>query len=171
MNGQRTKTVESICQSFKPLVKKYARIYQSGVPDAEAEAWLVLVQAVHEYDSGRGVPLAGYLNSRVKYGLLTLWRQNQKRQQHEFSIDNGLLYNLPAGNNPQTEVEQIQRLESLEAAVGQLPPRQRLIIVYNVMDRYKLSYMADVLGISAAAVHRLKARALARLKTSLREWV
>ncbi|MCM0758695.1 hypothetical protein M7775_08950 [Sporomusa sphaeroides DSM 2875] len=92
-----------ICQQFKPLVKKYAGIYRRSVPDAESEAWLALLQALYNFNPDLGVPLAGYLESRVKFGLLNLWRKEAKRKQMECQGDKAIEY-VAAPDDPQAEL-------------------------------------------------------------------
>ena len=66
--------IAEICQRFTGLVKKYA--FQSHVrPIAEealSQGWLEVVQGIQQYDEQAGVPFAGYIESRVKFGIWNL---------------------------------------------------------------------------------------------------
>ncbi|MBP2638670.1 MAG: Sigma-70, region 4 [Firmicutes bacterium] len=53
------------------------------------------------------------------------------------------------------------------AALQQLPQRQLLVLMHIFVYGQKLEYIAQVLGITAQAVYRLKKRALGRLKKQL----
>jgi len=158
--------MRKICEQFKPLVKKYAGIHRKSVPDAESEAWLALIQAMHTYNPDFKVPLAGYLESRVKYGLLNLWRKEMKRKQMEYQGDKALEY-VAAPNDPQAELIYKEMIERMLAVLQQLPQRQLLVLIHIFVYGRKLEYIAQVLGITAQAVYQLKKRALSRLKSRL----
>lgn len=154
-----------ICQQFKPLVKRYAGIYRKSVPDAESEAWLALLQAIHSFNPDLNVPLAGYLESRVKYGLLNLCKKEMKRRRMEYQTDE--FEYLAAPDNPQAIVEYKETIARLLAALQELPQRQLLVLIHIFIYGRKLEYIAQVLGITAQAVYQLKKRALGRLKSRL----
>lgn len=157
--------IETVCQQFMPLVKKYAWKYKNSVQDAESEAWLIIISAVHTYDADAGIPLAGYLESKIGHGMFNLWRQ-QKIKQERF-VNDDLLDRLPSKGDLQIEIEQKQGLERIFKAISQLPPKQRFVIIYSIINLYKLDLIAKMLGVTIQAVHQLKKRALARLKNSL----
>jgi len=158
--------MREICEQFKPLVKKYAWKYSNTIQDSEAEAWLALLQAIHTFNRDLGVPLAGYLESRVKFGLLNLCKKEMKRKQMEYQGDNALEY-VAVPDNPQTELEYKEMIERMLAALQQLPQRQLLVLIHIFVYGRKLTYIAQVLGITAQAVYQLKKRALRRLKSRL----
>lgn len=165
MNIEINVQIEKVCQQFMPLVKKYAWKYKNSVQDAESEAWLIVVSAVHTYDPDIGVPLAGYIESQVRHGMFNLWKQ-EKIRQGRFINDN-LLERLPSNDNLQIEVEQKYELERALEVIDQLSPKQRFVIVNNIMNHHKLECIAKALGITIQAVYQLKKRALARLKNNL----
>lgn len=155
-----------ICQQFKPLVKKYAGIYRRTVPDAESEAWLALLQAIHTFNPDMNVPLAGYLESRVKYGMLNLWKKEMKRKRMEYQTNNAFDY-IVASDNPQAELERKETIARILSALQELPQRQLLVLVHVFVYDHKLTYIAQLLGITDQAVSQLKKRALRRLKSRL----
>lgn len=165
MNMEINTQIEIVCQQFIPLVKKYAWKYKGSIEDSESEAWLIIVSAVGTYDAGARVPLAGYLESKIKYGMFNLWRQQKKRQEH--LVNDDLLERMPSKDNPQMEIEQKEGLESISELIDQLTPKQRFVIIHNVINGYKLEYIAKVLGITIQAVCQIKKRGLARLKNNL----
>jgi len=156
-----------VCQQFEPLVKKYARMYIETVPDAEQEAWLILLQALHTFNPGKNVPLAGYLRSRVKYCMLNLWKKEIKRKRMEYHANDTLGYIMALGN-PEAELEKKEATARMLAALQGLPQRQLLVLVYGFQCEYKPSYIAQLMGITVQAVSNLKIRALRRLKTRLK---
>ncbi|WP_371380925.1 sigma-70 family RNA polymerase sigma factor [Sporomusa aerivorans] len=135
-----------LCQQFKPLIKKYAGIYRKSVPDAESEAWLALLQAIHNFNPDLGVPLAGYLESRVKFGLLNLWRKEAKRKQMEYQGDKALAY-IAAPDDPQAELVYKETIERMLAALQALPQRQLLVLVHIFVYGRKLAYISQILGL------------------------
>jgi len=157
--------IEKVCQQFIPLVKKYAWKYHNSIQDAESEAWLIIIQAVNTYDPNTGVPLAGYLESKIRYGMFNIWRQEKRRQ--ERFVGDDILDRLPAKNNLQMEIEQKQGLDRILDVINRLPPKQRFVIIHSIINHYNLDCIAKVLGVTAQAVCQLKKRALARLKKNL----
>ncbi|WP_165865936.1 sigma-70 family RNA polymerase sigma factor [Lucifera butyrica] len=159
--------ISAICHQFMPLVKKYSWQYRHKLQDAESETWLILIQAAQTYNPKRGVPIAGYLESRVKYGLFNIWRRQRKREQQECFSDDSFFNNLTARENLQEQVEEKEELSKIKEAINQLPPKQRYVIAQTVMNQYKMAKVAQDLGVTTAAVNQLKKRALARLKKKL----
>ena len=125
---------------------------------------MALIQAIHTYNPDLSVPLAGYLESRVKYGLLNLWRKEMKRKQMEYQADNAFEH-MAASDDPQAELVYKETLERMLAALQELPQRQLFVLLHTVVHGRKLAYIAQALGITAQAVYQLRKRALSRLKS------
>ncbi|WP_030269155.1 SigE family RNA polymerase sigma factor [Streptomyces sp. NRRL B-24484] len=58
---------------------------------------------------------------------------------------------------------------TLAAALGQLPPRNRAVVVLRYLEDHSIEAVADMMGISAGAVKSLNTRSLARLREILGE--
>jgi RNA polymerase sigma factor (sigma-70 family) len=127
---------------------------------------LALLQAIHNFNPDLGVPLTGYLESRVKFGLLNLWRKEAKRKQMECQGDKAFSY-IAAPDDPQAELIYKETIERMLAALQELPQRQLLVLVHIFVYGRKLEYIAQELGITAQAVSQIKNRALRRLKSRL----
>jgi RNA polymerase sigma factor (sigma-70 family) len=112
------------------------------------------------------VPLAGYLESRVKFGLLNLYKKEMKRKRMECQGDNAFDY-IAAPDDPQAELIHKETIERMLAALQELPQRQLLVLIHIFIYGRNLQYSAQVLGITAQAVSQLKNRALRRLKSRL----
>lgn len=110
--------------------------------------------------------MAGYLESRVKFGLLNLWRKEAKRKQMECQGDKAIEY-IAAPDDPQAELVYKETIERMLAALQELPQRQLLVLVHIFVYGRKLAYVAQVLGITVQAVSQIKNRALRRLKNRL----
>jgi len=74
---------------------------------------------------------------------------------------------IAAPDNPQAELERKEAIAKMLAALQELPQRQLLVLLHTVVYGRKLTYIAQILGITAQAVSQLKKRALSRLKSQL----
>lgn len=165
-----------VCRRFGGLVKKLAfQPHIRAVADeAQAEGWLALVQAVKTYDAASGVPVAGYIESRVKYAVWNLFKRERRRWQGEQPLEaesdeagGNLLARLDSGCDVAAEVE--NRLMAAEAwrELACLPVRQREVIMMTVLADGRLADAAARLGVTVQAVHALRRRGLAQLRARL----
>lgn len=69
--------------------------------------------------------------------------------------------------SPETVVDYRQRLDLLERAVSDLPPRQRQVFLMHKIDGLSHAEIARELGISKSAVEKLVMKALAHLRDRL----
>lgn len=165
-----------LCRQFTGLVKRYA--WQSHVrsiaEEAEAEGWLAVVKAVRTFDAKLGVPLAGYVESQVKFAVWNLFKRERRRWQRETVLerltaeseeeDSQLLERLPAPTDVAAEVEDSLFAGVLTGWLAELPERQRQVIAVTLLEGRQLTAVARELGITVQAVHNLRRRGLARLK-------
>jgi len=170
------KAFSLLCRQFTGLVKRYA--WQSHVrsiaEEAEAEGWLAVVRAVRTFDAKLGVPLAGYVESQVKFAVWNLFKRERRRWQRETVLEklaaedeeeNGqLLERLPGPASVAAEVEDSLFAGVLAGWLAGLPERQRQVIAVTLLEGRQLTAVARELGITAQAVHNLRRRGLARLK-------
>lgn len=77
---------------------------------------------------------------------------------------------VPTGELPTVATddhsEQVVRRESLVAAVGALPPRQRAVVVLRYFHDYTEAQIAEALDVSPGTVKSQAAKALATLRVS-----
>ena len=162
-----------VCVRFTGLVKKYA--FQPHIrpigEDALSHAWLVVVEAIRLYDDSCGVPFAGYLESRVKYGIWNLFKRERRRWQNEAQLDGdgaeeglAVLERLADEMDVGAEVEKQWLSQELMKAVAALPAKQGLVIMRTIVGRESLTALALELGITTQGVYNLRQRGLARLK-------
>lgn len=165
-----------VCRRFAGLVKKTAcqRHLSSVVEDAEAEGWLALAGAVMTYDQDKGVPVAAYLKKRVQFALWNLFKRERRRWQTESTLEGaadeeesagGLLAVLASAEQVEEQVARKDVRNELRQAMLALPPRQRQAIVFTVIHEQCLQQAAGKMGISLQAVHRLRQRGFAALRT------
>lgn len=155
---------------FTPLVLKYSR---NRSEDVRAEAWLAVVEAMNSYDLTKGVPLAGYVKSRVKFAVWNMIKKQQRQWQHEITMENTndqtLLDTLASNTNVAKEVEQIFLVEKLRAAISKLTDHQRIAVIKTVICNYGQTETAATLGVTPQAVFNLRTRGLANLRKILNE--
>lgn len=168
--------LEEICRRFGGLVKKYA--FQAHVrsiaQEAEGQGWLEVMQGIRSYDEKSGVPFAGYLESRVKYGIWNLFKRERRRWEQEIQLTSGgqeeeglsLLDKVADATDVGGEVEGQWLAQELRAAVALLPAKQRLVIGRTVLGEEGLTAVATQLGITPQGVYNLRQRGLASLKKS-----
>lgn len=168
--------ITEICQRFTGLVKKYA--FQSHVrPIAEealSQGWLEVVQGIQQYDEQAGVPFAGYIESRVKFGIWNLFKRERRRWEHEAQLDGGqeeeglsMLEQLADDTDVAGEVEGKFLAEELMTAIAKLPEKQRRVIVGTLLEDERLTTLAAELGITPQGVYNLRQRGLNRLKKGI----
>lgn len=171
------KAFSLLCRQFTGLVKRYAwqSHMRSIAEEAEAEGWLAVVRAVRTFDAKLGVPLAGYVESQVKFAVWNLFKRERRRWQRETVLEKlaaeedeekkgQLLERLPGPANVAAEVEDRLFAGVLAGWLAGLPERQRQVIAATLLEGRQLTAVARELGITAQAVHNLRRRGLARLK-------
>ena len=180
--GGDEESFTEICRRFGGLVKKHAfQPHLRPVADeAQCQGWLAVAEAVKSYDPGSGVPVAGYIESKVRFALWNLFKRERRRWQTELAIEQGsdddddqggLLAMLAADDDVAATAERTELACELHAAILSLPERQRLAIVYTVLDDVALKEAACRLGVSLQAVHRLRERGLKNLRKAVEKSV
>ena len=169
-----SQAVQDVCQRFTGLVKKYA--FQPHIrpiaDEAESQGWLSVLQGIRQYDESCGVQFAGFIESKVKYGIWNLFKRERRRWQNEAQLDGGsdegglaMLNQLADGTDVAGEVELKWLSQEAMTAVTVLPDKQRMVIMRTVLGEERLTAIAVELGITTQAVYNLRQRGLARLKT------
>jgi len=169
-----SQAVHDVCLRFTGLVKKYALQphLNTIAQEAESQGWLAVVQGIRQFDEHWGVQFAGYMESRVKYGIWNLFKRERRRWQNEGQLDGrndddglALLALLANDTDVAEEVELAWLSQELSAAIFALPAKQRLVILRTVVGEERLTTIAAELGITTQGVYNLRQRGLARLKT------
>lgn len=168
-----SQAVHDVCLRFTGLVKKYA--FQPHIrpiaEEAQSQGWLSVVQGIRQYDESCDVQFAGFIESRVKYGIWNLFKRERRRWQNEAQLDGGSdedglarLDLLADGTDIAGEVELKWLSREVRTAVALLPEKQRQVVVRTILGEEGLTAMAVELGITAQGVYNLRQRGLARLK-------
>jgi len=162
----QTAAFAEICRRFEGLVVKHA--FQAHLKsigeDAKAEGQLAVVEAVRTYNPSSGVPFAGYVESRVRYRMWNLFKRERRRWQQEVTLDESRPEE-DAGIDIAADVETAMLADSIREAIATLPDKQRLVVAATLLGEARLADAAKVLKISTQAVHSLRNRAIARLKS------
>ncbi|SFM14420.1 RNA polymerase sigma factor [Pelosinus propionicus] len=173
-NAQRgdKEAFQEICTCFTGLVKKYAHQahLRTITEEAEAQAWLAVVQAVKSYDGNSGVHFAGYVKSKVKFAIWNLFKKERRIWQEE-QLEGGqegeevdFFDYLPDNADVPGEVEERLLSHELRSFIDTLPEKQRQVILRTVIGQEKLTNVAAAMGITTQAVYNLRQRGFARLK-------
>ena len=169
-----SQATHDVCQRFTGLVKKYA--FQPHIrpiaDEAQSQGWLSVVEGIRQYDENCGAHFAGFIESRVKYGIWNLFKRERRRWQNEAQLDGGsdedglaMLDQLADSTDVAGEVEFKWLSSELMTAVTALPDKQRLVILRTVLGAERLTTIAVELGITPQGVYNLRKRGLTRLKT------
>lgn len=70
-----------------------------------------------------------------------------------------------------SDIETQERDQAVHAALQCLPARQRMAVVLRYYENCRSAEIAQILGVSEKAVEQLLARARAKLKTELCDWL
>lgn len=163
-----------ICERFTGLVKKYA--YRPHVrliaEEALSQGWLEVIQGIRQYDEKTGINFAGYIESRVMYGIWNLFKRERRRWENEAQLEgdgqdeDGLstLEKLADHVDVAREVEEKWLYYELSRAVAALPDKQGKVIVRTLLDGESLTRVAAELGITPQGVYNLRQRGIGGLK-------
>ena len=163
-----------ICERFTGLVKKYA--YQPHVrgmaEEALSQGWVEVMEGIRQYDEKAGIQFAGYIESRVKYGIWNLFKRERRRWENEIALDGGkdedeglsILGQLADGADVAREVEEKWLREELLAGIKALPQKQGWVMIETVFHDESLKNMAGKLGITPQGVYNLRKRGISSLK-------
>jgi RNA polymerase sigma factor for flagellar operon FliA len=86
--------------------------------------------------------------------------------------DGDALLNLAIDEDgPHAQLERRELLEHLARALAELPERERQILALSYQEELTLAEIGEVIGVGESRVSQLRAQAIARLRSRLREWL
>ncbi|MCE5286953.1 MAG: sigma-70 family RNA polymerase sigma factor [Pelosinus sp.] len=136
---------------FKPLVNKYT---YSKTEDLKQIAWLAVICAFNDYNPAKGVPLPGYVESRVKYAV---WNEAKKEQRHDNRIVTDSCLELLRDNADVSQtVEMLLLKEQVFRSLNALSIKQRQAIVKTIILGYSLTEYAREIRVTPQAVFNSK---------------
>ncbi len=133
--------------------------------DVVQETFLRAYRALDRYDLGRE-PL-GWLRAIAVNCALTQCRRRGRNR--ALALSEGARGTLRPPERPEQRVAEEQTRVRIEAAIGELPPRQRAAITLFALDQLALAEVAQAMGCSVGSVKKHLHRARTRLGRSLRE--
>lgn len=122
--------LSTLCKKYEPLILKYAKNSHVATlgEDVKSELWLIFLEAVYKYTPTKGIPVAGYLQSAIKYGQWNLFKKYRKQWQHEQSLSNDL--------SPTSNSDNIQNLDKFFISSENL--EEEFIERFTCSEQYKL---------------------------------
>lgn len=103
----------------------------------------------------------GYLRRTLYHLAIDQWRSRRRRPEVLAEVE-------PPGQPDGTDAFHLR--QALVAALAQLPPRQRAVLVLRHWEQYSEAETAEMLGCSIGTVKSSASRGLARLRELTAEW-
>ena len=164
-------------EALTPLVERhYLRLYRIALGylreredalDVVQEAFVKAFQAASRWD---GSADAGPWLSRITVNLsIDRWRRNRRRGQTFSPLAEGDHLEVLAAHGPSPDQRVIGREagDRLSRALGELPERQRAVVVLRHYQELSLEEIASTLGMSLGTVKSSLHRALHRMRATL----
>jgi RNA polymerase sporulation-specific sigma factor len=178
--GGSPKAQLELLDHLKPLLYSTIKRYAWGLDKEEMlqEASLCLLEGIQEYDESKGIPFLAYIKVRLKFYIY-----NQSRKQRvTYSLNTSANASLD-GDESQDFLDLVvdDRLDlvdsilhseqkaSVHAALNQLEPRLRQVILLHYFNRTSLKEIAKQQGVSYKTILRWKDKALAILEDFLQD--
>ena len=172
-----------LCNRYTPLLygtvaslkKTWTLTVDEEWQDLEGYLWIVLLEAIQEYNVDGSVPFAGFLNSKIKCGGPNYLRKASRHNGREFialpdsddSDDGTTLLDGVYEYTPECCALDHEVSECLHKGLMKLDPPYRKVLMDLVLNGRKGSELAAELGISRQAINRRKKAALAALEAQL----
>jgi len=164
-------------EALTPLVERHQRrLYRIALGylrqhedalDVVQEAFVKAFQAAGRWD---GSADAGPWLSRITVNLaIDRWRRNRRRGQTFSPLAEGdhLDVLTDPGPSPDRGVQRREAADRLTLALGELPDRQRAVVVLRHYQELSLEEIASTLGMSLGTVKSSLHRALHRMRATL----
>lgn len=167
---------EALFADFQPLVKRLIRQYGDD-PDLRqellGEIYCRFNDLLDAYDPQRGIPLRPYLVRQLTAAVYTYARSCWKRRQREVRMD----HDPDESQSPQVAIDPTGRwdqdllrgevLRELPAAIAQLPPRQKQVVISRFYASLSFEEMAETMRIRPATVRSLLRHGLNNLRRKM----
>ena len=161
-----------LIEAYQPLVFKVAmalRLREPVLLDMIQEGTVGLIQAVERFDPDRGVRFSTFATYRIRGRILNALRREWGRLRPDAEDADESLARVadPAAADALASVEDAVLVRQIVAAIDELPPRERRILVGAFLDAEEPGRIADELKISLSHFYRLQQRALAKIREML----
>jgi RNA polymerase sigma factor (sigma-70 family) len=158
----------SFCDSSKNLKKE---LIQEGI--------VALLQAHEKFDYNRGVKPISYYYPCIKGAMLNYLSHEQDLSSNSVSLSTPLTFEKSDGNgdlilediikdeDPKNNPDRVIKHESIKDALRKLTSKQCKVIKLHFWEGYKMSEIAELMGVSRARISSLFMSALERMKLEL----
>lgn len=153
---------EALYQQFQPLIAALIRRYGKDAElrlDLRGEIYYHFSCLVDAYDPQRGIPLVAYLTRMLSQRVFNYVRDYWRTEFRHQLTDVEFLEETNAGTTgPEDCLERMAAEEvtsALPAAIGLLPYRQRLVLVWRYYDGRSFAEIAEELQVKEATVRSL----------------
>lgn len=163
---------DSLYAEFAPLVRRLIRQYGKDADLREelvGEIYFRFCALLDVYDPTRGVPLRAYLVRQMTASVYTYARHYWRQQQREVGVEchheegqPGLVEDPTREWDDALALEQLS--EALPAALAQLPPRQRQVIIWRYFDEFAFEDIGQRLSVQASTARSLLRHGLNTLR-------
>lgn len=154
---------------FEELYRRYYRplfLYAFSLTHSETDAEDLtantFVKALTTFRSGN---IQAWMYTVLRNEFLDL----KKRQQHETSMEDACIQNLPAENDVLQECIHSEERRWLYRQIHYLPEQEQEVILLTMQTEFSDSEIADILGLTTAHVRVLRHRAKKRLIAACEE--
>jgi RNA polymerase sigma-70 factor (ECF subfamily) len=166
---QNSATFERIVRPHFDRLYRLAWRLAGGKAEAEDLFQELLIKAYQKLDELVEIEEPGSWLSRVMYNLFIDERRRfARRRMHlveESQLAGDGLQDLAGNDSPVADNERLERINRLDAALGQLSDEHRVVVLLHDTEGYKLSEIEELTGVPVGTV---KSR-LHRARTRLRE--
>ncbi|MEE8426351.1 MAG: RNA polymerase sigma factor [Woeseiaceae bacterium] len=170
-NAEQNLNFERIVRPHFDRLYRLAWRLTGGKAEAEDLFQDLLVKAYGLLDDLIAIEEPGSWLSRVMYNLFVDQHRRYTRQRMHL-VDEGHLpgaglADLAGDLDPVTDIERLEILMRLDAALGQLSEEHRLIVLLHDTEGYKLKEIQDITGVPVGTIKSRLHRARARLRDIL----
>lgn len=164
-----TLAATELYRRYLPLIHATARTFFTRDRDELlAVIRFAFWEAVGRYDKSRGVPVAGYLKTQLRYAAWNACAKQTRTDQRESGGDTDTLpLSAPSREQPDATFDRKQIYRALRAALLTLPPHQRCVIDGLFFRQQTRGELARELHCTPQAISALKRRALDALRQKL----
>jgi len=165
-----------LIESYQPLVFKQSMPFRSrdNIMDIIQEGTVGLIEAVENYEYGRGVAFSLYAVHRIRGRILNFIKKeggadiacidgSEDQTGGRFNISE--LVDAAAPLPEQTENKFLT--EQLQAAMQRLPQKERLVISSVYLDQQEAKDVAAALDVSPSHIYRLQKTGIRRIRGML----
>jgi RNA polymerase sigma-70 factor (ECF subfamily) len=174
--------LDRLLRHYRPFLRRIVRVRMDPMlqgrvdpSDVIQEAQIEIIRRMDDYLRRRPMSFRAWLRNTVCQQLQIVWRRHRLAQKRtvdlevSFDAQSSLaLAQLLLGESPSQQVERLELAERVQIALAGLPERHREILVMRNFEALTNSETAEILGLSKDATSKRYARALLRLRQSLR---